>query len=53
MDRIRRTVGDSTVEVLLPHKIGIVAAGHEVIKACLSYGCVDEIRVDQNENCET
>ncbi|KZV15803.1 tetratricopeptide repeat protein 7A [Dorcoceras hygrometricum] len=30
MDRIRRTIGDSTVEVLSPRKTGIVGAGHEV-----------------------
>ncbi|KZV26324.1 hypothetical protein F511_36665 [Dorcoceras hygrometricum] len=32
VDRIRPTIGDSTVEVLLPRKIGIVAAEPEVVK---------------------
>ncbi|KZV57494.1 dehydration-responsive element-binding protein 3-like [Dorcoceras hygrometricum] len=32
VDRIRRTIGDSTVVVLLPRNIGIVGAGREVAK---------------------
>ncbi|KZV32147.1 cinnamate beta-D-glucosyltransferase-like [Dorcoceras hygrometricum] len=40
VDRISRTIGDSTIEVLLPHKTGIVGAGRDVTKdnSQTSYG---------------
>ncbi|KZV26539.1 archaeal ATPase [Dorcoceras hygrometricum] len=40
MDWIRRTIGDSTVEVLFPCKIGIFGAGREVVKGKYFYACL-------------